>query len=401
MITTQNNSTTVMGEGSYGCVLSQNVLKKDNDEDDQKVSKILKIKKKDPHKSLKKYRSEYQVGKKLNSIDPEGYFFIAPNDLELIKTSNLHPEVRSTIQKECFNDTKKNHIMRNRFYHMLLDKGYDYRTIMSDIYTDEVYMKSFANLVKAVQLVSNKTNFCLLDIKIENVLCKMKDGAIFTVFIDFSSDYIQGYGGLTIGSYIRSFYAKPPGYITWTPEFRMLMSMEKNRRIADTEDDEEVNPFERVFFFDNQFMFKKKARYSISDSDMEIINPYVYHYRENPEQLFQDINDSVDIMRSLYNKKKLSKAIREKIMLWQLGKLFLFARTKDMIKMAKGTENQKMFYKLLMTLMHFNINKRLNCSSTLAYIDRVLKMNMKNKSLDKYGIKVDELPSKVKQILSK
>ena len=382
--------TTKLGEGAYGCVIEPSVpcgKNTTNTSNHNNVSKILRIKNNKFKKSEEIYKNEFQIGKKFEAIDKNKIFFLGADELCKIEKKNITNEKVVEAISNCFK--KKTGINREVFFNLTLKKGYDFKQIFYTIYSTENLYLSFAHLILGIKTLTAKTNMMMMDIKSGNLLFSIyQQKYLHPVFIDFSNDYIVGYKN-TMEDYINSFKREKPSYFTWGPEIQASLMLKVNPN---------ADVLKEILQLYSDFLLKIQETANISNVNSLDVYQFFYKGDNKDTKIAEDTEFSLKELQKQCKRKTVNKKYAQKMMLWQLSKVFIALIPHILVTFARE-ENKKeyLFYRLIMTMQHPNISKRLDCDTCLSYLDHILDYDKKNRRVDKYMISAS--PNMIKKIM--
>lgn len=375
----QSKKYTIIGQGSFGCVVSPYVTCPDEDpltikeNIDKKVSKIMETSSK---YELEDAAAEYEIGKKLLQVDPQSLFFLAGMRICKYSKKNVN------LLQQCFPDTPVTKLKKNLYLNIQMKHALEFEKVLKHIYTQKNLIYTFAHLVLGAGILTTKSDMVLMDIKKSNLLFEYSSNNLYPVFIDFSPTYVLR-KGWTFVDYCHGWKNNTTLYHTWTPEIKAIVSILQKPKRAHKFHTLVLNRIIKYNEVHNEDNFVNQKL-----KDYYLFDPFIYHYQnlEDPRNVL--IGDIVKSMKYIVEQCDTTrvKNYAERNMLWQLSRLFL----RYLPPVKEWGDDTKHFHKyVLMPCLHPNYEKRLDCNAVLTIINKIYKIR-KLRNLKQYCIAMDE-----------
>ena len=398
----------ILGQGSFGCVLTPKIqckspnasITKLNDDDNnvRTASKLL-IESGVTDRNIEYYRNKFKteihIATKLLQIDPNNVYFLGGDNFCAFKKSDVTNINTKNDIDNCAKKSHKNKTINedNFVFNIEMKLAYPFEPIVNMLSIGPI-VHMFAHLVVGIHQLATKTSYLFMDIKMDNVLIHtFQNRLYYPVFIDFSPTHvITDKSSHNIFNYASSFSAYD--YDVWPPEIKSaillmnLLRMLENKSLANYKEEyrqlaadfkEELDPNIRISYkttFDKiadiivklqKKQFKslpakiKKQLMMFSDEIMAKKNiMYSIEYFILPE---------IQKEESSY---ALAVNMREKIMIWQLARLFL--------EIVASKPNNQPFVNILIKCLLDNAEQRPNCINVLNMLHKMVPKIIKSKS---------------------
>jgi hypothetical protein len=330
----------VLGQGSYGCVISPPILCSSKINKLNKVSKLINL----TNASKAEYDeaiNEYKSGEIFKKVDPNNMYFLPGIDLCEItdKDKNITKQNQKDIEKCGFKDNKQTFLLN-----ILMKKGDDFPKITKEL-NETNFLKSLAYVLNGANKSIYDLNICLLDIKGDNILYSKDDDSeeIYPVFIDFSDNFVIKSGDEFI-NFIRDFSPQLPYYPTWGLEISILFL---------------------DYFIDNYYRNTKKYNKKRQNFYQEIWDYKKIDFTvENGKNMYKNI---LDYINKEIKTKRGFLGFFNKIMIYSIGVSYYESFMKSKIK------NNKYINDLLLSMMRENIIYRPYINDILSLIKSKIK----------------------------
>ncbi len=314
-------SSSVLGEGSFGCVIQPHIpcSTMEYKDDTKKVSKIMKISKKDPVRSKSAHHAEYAISQELYNKDTKDLFILKSYEICEYKNSMATEDQKSLIQT-CFKEDRG--VSSHLFLNIIMQRGYEFDTILNSVYTDENLFKVFGHLVLAVKFIARQTEYAVMDMKRGNILMNINSRRyLHPVLIDFSPSYIIGGKEQDLRNYIVRFSSKNADYFAWSPGIRALL-LSKSESLPHIKVIKDI--VDELLDRQDTYLDKISSKRGISTNDLAILDPWSYYYESpyNYNQLAGDIQETMGALIAHQFDNILPIQLREKLMLWGVATFF-------------------------------------------------------------------------------
>ncbi len=347
----------ILGRGAFGCVIKPTIpCTRTSKRKKGKVSKLIRLPEYN-EKYMSKINEELAVSNNLFVIDPDHYFFIGADE------SCPLPEDRyEKLIRECF----KLGEMGSRGYilNLELEEAYNFkRMLFMHLRKAKHLALCLGHLATAVKLLTDQTEFVLLDIKQDNLLFNVRHGFIFPVLIDFSSDHIITNAPQNWGGYSQIF-AKL--YYTWTPELKSMVLKARHPELR------------------NEEVFKEVQTNALAYNAKKIKCRHIKNYYTDFDELKENLLISLNTWNGLMTQQTDLIDYAQKTMLWQIGQCLM-----------AGFRNDEEFDSplalqlaaLINQLIHPNVNERLNCQQCFQRLEKIIQPT--NEGKHKFMIHID------------
>jgi len=403
----------VIGIGGHGFVIEPGINNNTYEQLYDCISKIIILSKSEVD-LFNEICEEFRISNLLLKYDRDMIYFLGGFDICQLDKNILYKNI-SVIEdidlqeKVCMSKSifEKDTI----FINIIMKKGYDFYQVFSNLNSSIYICYILYHLINGIRICIKFTNYVMMDIKLGNLLfINHKENYICPVFIDFTRCHILD-KKRQLHSFIDDFSKEYPKYYPWSPELKIMLVREYyNRKKYRYKyfDDYILNSLitERNYY--NDLMKTNDIDYQY----IKYINPYSYFYGstnsninilnyilEQPKNkiindmiyinIKKDLLASVSILEENCYSSYIDPRISEKMMIYQLGKVFheillfhfikVFEKKQDNIILSDKLRIIENIHSLIMLSLHPNIHKRPSCNYFLEKINKLV--NIENNGL--------------------
>ena len=337
----------IIGKGSFGCVITPAIscdarIYKNNK---NTVSKVFVTSTNDYTANYHRFKDEQSISAKLKKIDPRHYYFLTGNQSCVLNQSQIQ-KLPKTVQN-CANDNKDNPV--HYMFNITMDMGYPLTPhLLPELRKSHKIIHLFAHLVVTIKQIVEKTPYLFMDLKFDNVLMYFRKNKtkvlIHPVLIDFSPEHIIDNANDRMQ--LRNFIVHFESYdsYSWPPEIKAVKLHHKQPTLSSNQVGQMIMQLERKKNKTYPIKYPKDAHKYI----IKAMNQYIYP--------------------AIYT-KKIRPYIREKIMIWQIGRMFLKVLPKTL-----QDGKLKSFLRLLQKCVSVNFDARPTCKQILQDVNQILQL---------------------------
>jgi len=430
----------VLGKGGFGCTIDPSVLcsSKSKFNSNNTVSKLMVVKSKDIE-SINNIIGEYIIGKKLIDNDKRHIHFLG--GLSVCELSQNKILSNRDLLKDIKSCDFSKYIQTNThtFFNMVMPRGYEFLDIFQYLIDNKNLFRIIGHLARGIKIAARKSQVTLLDIKYDNILfTKYSDNFICPVFIDFTAEHVLT-KERNLHDYAKDFSSSNVDYYPWPPEIKILLYsgaiVKHNNQYPKKQLKFDIdNVIQKVLSLDYNFYHKLEKKGTVNARKSFYYNVYHYYYgirrmesqnllkefiTRKPDilkrttgygQLYEDVMDTMTVLRENLNSRPMNPLVSEKIMLCQVGRMFqtLLINYFSNIPLTKVDLNTptsspvktiKELHHIVYEMMHPNINKRPSADDIIRKVAKILKI--KNIGFESFLIDINSLSSDIKNQVKK